>query len=224
MIHEGEKLKEFMSYKGISAIDLAQLLDVRRSTIYAYQRTKSFHEETRSALRDAIGFDVSNYSSQDAALRDSKTSIRTKQQTGRYKHTPRNKGVPVYDVELTATAVESMENYTALEPEYYLDIPFFRDCDFAGKVVGDSMYPKYRHGSIIVCKRITAWQKFFEAGRAYLVITRTDNFRAVKYLQEDDTDNDYLWLLSHNAESFPPQRIPKDEILELYLVKGQIDQ
>jgi transcriptional regulator with XRE-family HTH domain len=212
-MHQGNKLRKYLKSSDLSITDFCKKIGRSRTQVYKYFQTEHFEDETLTLINDVLGEEWMSV-----------TVDKTIKGTGRYKHTPRNKGVPVYDVELTASAVESMENYTALEPEYYLDIPFFRDCDFAGKVVGDSMYPKYRHGSIIVCKRITAWQKFFEAGRAYLVITRTDNFRTVKYLQEDDTDNDYLWLLSHNAESFPPQRIPKDEILELYLVKGQIDQ
>lgn len=218
LMKDGEVLHNYLNHKRLSKTEFAKKLDIHRNTLYAYFETDTFRGNVLDSILALTGHD---------SLEEMKAEFLPVQATSnpatRYKGNPEQLGVPVYNVDITATAAENMDNFRALEPEYYLNIPFFLDCDFAGRVVGDSMFPRYRHGAIIVCKKITG-RRFIEYGLPYLIITKTDNFRTLKYLKEDPKDKDHLWLVSHNSETFPPQQIPKDEILELYLVKGQIDQ
>lgn len=134
----------------------------------------------------------------------------------------RAKQIPFYNTEVFATPSPGMDVIQAMQPEFYIPIPYFRDCDFAVRVSGDSMYPKYRHGDIIICKEIKERQ-FILGGEVYFVVTRTSGYRCLKYLHYNPEDENTMVMVSHNDKAGPPQPILKEDILYLYLVRGRIE-
>lgn len=99
-------------------------------------------------------------------------------------------------------------------------LPDFTDCTDAIRLVGDSMYPRYKSGQILVFKE---WcESFVEFGQVYLIITRT-GYRMVKYLQPS-TESGKLICVSENKEQFPPFSIEIESIYRLYLIKGSVEQ
>lgn len=75
------------------------------------------------------------------------------------------------------------------------------------------------NGDWIVIKKITNRQ-FITYGEPYLVITKSDNLKTVKFVKESIDDADCITLVPYNIEQFEPQDIPKDEVLELYSIVG----
>lgn len=99
-------------------------------------------------------------------------------------------------------------------------LPNFTDCTDAIPLIGDSMYPRYKSGQIIVVK---PWvESFIEYGQIYLIVTRS-NYCTIKYLRPC-SDRSKITCCSENAECYPPFEIPLDEISNLYIVKGAIEQ
>lgn len=95
--------------------------------------------------------------------------------------------------------------------------PTFHDCTDAVNIYGDSMYPIYKNGEIIVLKE---WREsFIDYGYCYLIITRNGN-RMVKYLRRSDDDSKVL-CMSENPK-YDPFEILKEDILRLYIVKGSL--
>lgn len=123
------------------------------------------------------------------------------------------------DVDATGGGVELFDDTT--DGNYSeMVIPDFSDCTDAMRLVGDSMYPRYKAGQILVFKE---WQEsFIEYGQAYLVITRT-GYRMLKYLQPAP-DKSMVTCVSENAEKFPPFEIEIESIHKLYIVKGSVEQ
>lgn len=180
---------------------------------------------TQSQMADKLGITQASYS----RIESGKTSISFDVEEALKKEfdveidindIPK-RSVPFYNIDVYGTAAPIMEDIKALEPEYFITIPFFKGCDFAVRMKGKSMYPLYRPGDVMVCKRITNKQ-FIVYGEAYLIITKSDNLRTVKFLQEDLNDNTCLIMAPYNREQFNPQSLPKNEILELFEVKGTI--
>lgn len=99
-------------------------------------------------------------------------------------------------------------------------LPNFNDCTDAIPLVGDSMYPRYKSGQIIIIKPWT--ETFIEYGQIYLIVTRT-NYCTVKYIHpcKDDAK---ITCCSENTELYPPFEIERESIHKLYIVKGAVEQ
>lgn len=123
------------------------------------------------------------------------------------------------NIEATGSGIMSFDD--ALDGRYSeMVLPDFSDCTDAMRLVGDSMYPRYKSGQILIFKE---WQEaFIEYGQAYLVITRT-GYRMLKYLQPAP-EKSMVTCVSENAEKFPPFEIEIESIHKLYLVKGSVEQ
>ena len=123
------------------------------------------------------------------------------------------------EIEATGSGIMSFDD--TLKSGYTeMILPNFNDCTDAMRLVGDSMYPRYKAGQIIVFKEWT--ESFVEFGQTYLIITR-NGYRMVKYLMPADKPSE-LKCVSENEKEFPPFNIEVNDIYKLYLIKGTIDQ
>jgi SOS-response transcriptional repressor LexA len=126
--------------------------------------------------------------------------------------------IPYYDAYLTAGMIKKYGD-SVVNPAYFITIPYFVDCTLAIRVSGDSMYPRYRSGDIVVCKHIQD-KNLIMHGEPYVVIT--PDYCVVKYLNPHPSDNNKVVLKSENPK-FAPSTVSKKEILQLYIIKGKIE-
>lgn len=131
---------------------------------------------------------------------------------------PNTKGhkVPFYDIDVSAGSIAFFSDNLE-EPDYYINMPDFSDCDFIVPVYGYSMKPIINNGDKIACKEIQE-RSFFNYGEVYLVVT--DEQRMVKRLRKAKEEG-YITLSSHN-EDYDDIEIPVNKILKLFIVKGII--
>lgn len=137
---------------------------------------------------------------------------------GSAERQPRSRHLIRYwpDVDATAGGVELFDD-TLTARHIDLDIPEFRDCTDAVNLYGDSMFPLYKSGQIILLKE---WcENYIDFGNVYFVVTRNGN-RMVKYLRKG-SDDAHVLCVSENKD-FDPFEIEKADILRLFLVKGGI--
>lgn len=127
------------------------------------------------------------------------------------------KGLPMYNVEVTASFVESYRDEHVFQPQYYLHDPRFKDCDFGAIVTGDSMHSEIRHGDWIMCKEITD-RRFIVFGDIYYVVA-SNGLETCKYINADPHEANNLLLVPRN-EKISPSPIPKDMIIRLFRVRG----
>lgn len=193
MEHEGKLLKQFLQNQDISVLELANKLGKSRHTIYSYFRTNTLQAAIKRQLKEAIGFEL-----QDGEIVRGKTQL---------------VGVPVFQ-----ETVADMKHYEALEPTHFLTIPYFQDCTFACRLDDDSMSPRFKRGSVIVCKEITG--DYVTPGKPYLIITKSDKLLVVRYIMKI---NGRALLRANNHDFYPDHEIQKEEIEKLYLIKGQIE-
>lgn len=120
------------------------------------------------------------------------------------------------DVSATGGCMEFLENPDEHEVKM-ISVPRFADCTDAVNIYGDSMYPVYKSGEIILIK---AWKEsFIDYGCCYLIVTKNGN-RMVKYLRRSDKADKVL-CVSENKQ-FDPFEIDRSDILRLFLVRGSI--
>lgn len=120
------------------------------------------------------------------------------------------------DVSATGGCMEFLENPDEHQVKM-INVPRFKDCTDAVNIYGDSMYPVYKSGEIILIKPWT--ESFIDYGCCYLIVTKNGN-RMVKYLRRSDNVNKVL-CVSENKQ-FDPFEIDRSDILRLFLVRGSI--
>lgn len=122
------------------------------------------------------------------------------------------------DVDATAGGLTMFED-NPMSKCIEMSIPEFGDCTDAVNLYGDSMFPLFKSGQIIILKE---WvESFIDFGNVYLVITKSGN-RMVKYLRKG-SDAAHVTCVSENP-AFDPFEILIDDILKLYIVKGSISK
>lgn len=126
------------------------------------------------------------------------------------------RGLPMYNVPITASFIESFRDETDVEPQYYLYDPRFKDCDFGAIITGDSMHSEIRHGDFVACKEIVD-SRFIVFGDIYYIVS-TNGLETCKYINAGK-DDDHLCLQAKN-EKISPMQIPKEMVLKLYKVRG----
>ena len=100
--------------------------------------------------------------------------------------------IPLYDLAATAGSSikfwESEENILDLIPRKF----GMRDCDIALHIYGDSMYPIYRAGDVVLLKEI--WKRdLINYGQVYVIITEEHRF--VKYVMRTKSRaRIYAWI------------------------------
>lgn len=128
-------------------------------------------------------------------------------------------GVPMYNVPVTASFVQTYRDTGAMHPQYYLHDPRFKDCSFGAIITGDSMYSEIRHGDFVVCQEIID-KDFVVFGDIYYVVS-TNGLETCKYLNADPNNPDNYMLVPRN-DSISPSPIPKKMIQRLFKVRGVV--
>ncbi|MBB2151838.1 helix-turn-helix transcriptional regulator [Pedobacter gandavensis] len=138
------------------------------------------------------------------------------------EHLPQlEEGVPYFNVNLTEITVGEL-NVFQEPPEYYVNYRPFNDCDAYLPVYGDSMYPKFTNGEIIIVKEIKN-REIIQWGEAYLVITDeiSNNITTVKLLFEHQ-DPERILLRSLNPDYIGDTVLERKAIKRIFLVKGKV--
>lgn len=132
-----------------------------------------------------------------------------------------NLGVPFFNVNLSEISFEETNLFTE-PPEYYVNFRPFNDCDAYLPIYGDSMYPKYASGEVIVIREILNFD-IIQWGEAYLVVAdkRANNMTTVKLLFEHP-DSTKIILRSSNPNFRGDTILQKDFIKKMFIVKGKI--
>lgn len=220
IVKQGVILKEYLKKNKINISAVARSLEVSGPTVYSYFKSESLKPSTLAKILDAAGLDQDGFEEFQEELNDKPVSMVVSE---RAKEIVMDSKKPYYDIEIFATpGKELIEQIGKVEPEFYISVPHFSDIDFYIRVTGDSMYPKYRHGDIIAVKKMES-SAFFAWYEPYVVITRTNRMRLLKYLHPHPEDDSQLLLVSYDKNKFPPQPIAREEIEELYQVKGKIE-
>lgn len=130
-----------------------------------------------------------------------------------------NKGTRYFDNYASAGIVSGITDGRT-RPDAVILVPGLDDCNFAINVYGDSMYPKYCAGEIVMCKEVIIDPEltYVRFGEAYVVVL--DDGTVLKYVQPGK-DDAYLLFESENSH-FKPYQVHKSRVKQMFLVKGVI--
>lgn len=215
---DSKKLKALIKYlvfsdKIVNQADFAQQLGYERSTISGMVSGKKPVSESFANKVCEI-FDVSiewMRTGDGQMFKSGETVSATNQEKGMIRYWA--------DVQATGSGITQFEDCDSCR---YIDlsIPEFRDCTDAINLYGESMEPRYRSGQIIILKK---WaESYIDYGNVYLIITKGGH-RMLKVLKSVPENSNQVLCVSYNP-AHSPFSIEKEEITNLYLVKGAIEK
>lgn len=98
----------------------------------------------------------------------------------------------------------------------YCSIPGLKEGDWAVRVSGNGMYPKYSNGDLLFCR--TVKESFIQWGKVYVIMTKTGLL--VRKLKPSSKEN--CIMAETFSEDYPPFDIPKEEITDLAIVVASV--
>jgi phage repressor protein C with HTH and peptisase S24 domain len=131
------------------------------------------------------------------------------------------KGIMVYESAPVQAGIRTVYHDEHAVPDYVLNIPQFKDCNYGTRASGDSMYPEIRNGDLIVCKELPLDARII-FGDIYVVHTK-DGIETIKYIQQfvDGPEEDpWVLLVPHNKAAGMGTPIPRKEIVKLFKVRA----
>lgn len=127
-------------------------------------------------------------------------------------------GIPILPFDAIAGGLT--ENITQEYAEMLPTPPLTNgQADFAIRVDGDSMYPRYHSGDILFVRKITD-PSFFQWGKVYVLATTQGCI--VKRLYPDKQGDEYITCHSENTDKYPDYSIRRDDITGVGLVVGHL--
>lgn len=133
-----------------------------------------------------------------------------------------SKDIPVYDIQSTAGIIDLFGDNINQKPVNYISIARVSDCDGALYVVGESMFPIFKSGDIVVFKKINNPANNIIWGEMYLVYVNNDGneFFLTRFLNKSDKES-YVQFVSQNPQHQTVE-FPLSSIKALALVKASI--
>lgn len=198
--HSRFEIEDLMNEFNLTISDLAEILktDLSIASLIAHGKRK-INKKQAELLNDKLGINIEIY-----------------------REIKRN-DVPVYsDAKVYGGFEDAITDVITLKPSTIVNIPFFRGCDGAVQVTGNSMKGLINNGDFVGVKRLYDWNEIIY-GEPHLIITKIDKEPTVKFLKRHETNDDLFWLVPYNIEQFEPQEIAKANISHIYRVKGRLN-
>lgn len=132
---------------------------------------------------------------------------------------PVNRGVPVYDIDVTAGFGPLERIFTADRITGYIDLPQLTNAseERIVRVSGNSMEPMIANGSYVAIRQVQSDTIFW--GQAYVVIL--EDYRMVKIIRKH-RDSSMVILHSENP-NYDDLEIKRSDIIGMYLVDAVIN-
>lgn len=242
---DGLALYEAVRNSGMKIDDFLLKVDVVKQTLYNHYKEKELDSVTKTMYAKALSRTVEDIFSDKPTPEDLQATwgkkkgevialgkkVPTRLTAEDHKDAfPNWEGVPVYNVEVSASFVDRYsDEQNKWEPLYYLRDPQFRECDFAARIAGDSMHSEIRHGDYIICQEVQD-RNIIIYGEIYYVVT-SNGLETCKYVNampiynEDKSDKRKMYdydrvLLVPKNDNISPTPLHKNDIIRLYKVKG----
>jgi len=209
------RLKETREKKRLTQEELANKIGVFPSYIAALETRKGYGVKTAEKLAKALETTIDWLLDGEELV----TNFHDLDNVRTLTHGKR-KGVPYYNIDMTAEITSSFNDIT-VEPEYYVDIKPVNDCTAYVNIVGDSMLPLYTSGDTVGVKQVFNFN-IIQWGEAYLIVTNesANNLKTVKNIFPYRDDDSKIILRSANPDFYGDTPINKSSILSLYIVKA----
>lgn len=214
------RLKDTMKERKMNIAKLSKVLNINSDRMYAWYRDDTQpkaddRQKLEKWIKEGIG--------ENFNFRESMNDYKLNKE--------RKKTIPFYDAEATAGIMET-EMTPISAPSGTIDIgDLLHDSQAAIRIYGNSMLPNYPPGCVVGLTKCRAM--FIEPGEVYVIETRDRRLLKRLFYKDDASNSDKFLCYSDNIMKFdggsrngklayPPFEIPKDEVVNLFVVTGVI--
>lgn len=197
---EGDEIRRKRKASKLSAQGLADLLNVEKHNVYKWEKGhKPNDPEEYLRLESWLSGKVEN------VPRGTKPPPKLKL------------GIPIYEGSIVKMDNKmELHEYELEGPDFFIQIPQYRDCDLGARASGDKMYPEIRNGDLLICKRVHDHDTVM-FGDIYLLVLK-GGLQTVNYIHPGESDE--YFLLKNRNESAPPTPMLKSKVAMIYKVRG----
>ena len=204
-----ENLKQFLTTRGIAQADVADSLGVSKQYVNGICNG-------RNVIGKVVAEKLEKYYGLSSAyLLTGKGSIAIDEDRYEETHISETEGVPYYNVDFTL-GFDLLENDQTTQPDYYVNFAPYNRCTCWINARGDSMSPTISSGDIVALQRIEDF-RYLISGEIYAVVTK-NGLRTIKRVNDMGQE---IKLIPDNKD-YAEQMIPKEELLAVFLVKGNV--
>lgn len=219
----GPRLKHFIQNEGLEQKKVAERMGCAPSYINALcTGKKPIGKRTAARLQEIFGVSAAWLLTGDGAMYalmgdHTPTAAEQTEPLPVTQHQPSATARPYFDVDFTAS-FDYLDNDQTVNPEFFIDFPPYRSCDYYCSVHGNSMEPTISSGDIVAIKRIEDFSYLIN-GKIYAIVT-SNGLRTIKRIR----DNGDTFALVPDNPAVGEQLIPKSFVTHVYLVMGSIKQ
>ena len=200
--------EEFLLRNNLKQSQAAEMLGISKQSVSLMcSGTQKVSGKTLDKLREMTDFDLSMLPDPGAP------KVPSKHGNGRVK------SIKILPQSAAAGYLNNNNSMDVIQSNDFIQFVDFvdRNADFAVRVDGDSMYPRYNSGDILAC-RILHDKNFFQWGKVYVL--NTSQGCIVKKLLPCPGDNESVVCHSENCENYPDYVVSKSDILGIAIVVG----
>ncbi|MFK7970947.1 MAG: XRE family transcriptional regulator [Bacteroidia bacterium] len=229
----GINLKFLRRRKSLTQQELADALEIRRSSIGAYEECRATPKyETLQRMSDFFGVSIDLMVKEDIATLDPGDLIDNREQRLLDLEGKKLRVLQVsvdsderamIDFVQEKAAAGYLNGYADPEyieelPKFRIDIPAMRNGTFrAFEIKGDSMLP-LKSGTVILGEYIQNWRRDIKNGETYILVTKDDGIVYKRVFNQIEGEGGELLLHSDNT-THQPYTINVEDIREVWKAK-----
>lgn len=209
----GKNIRYIRETKGLSQMELAEMLDSRYNNISNWENGKNKpHIDIIVKLSEIFQLDLNSLVTKD--LREGYSNSSSIEEPPASYGNATNILVPISAQAGYLNEWPQIQKQSDFE---YVDVP---GVDFEARtfeVEGDSMAPYIYSGEYVVCKKVEKEDRILE-GSIYVIVSTTTGI-TIKFIKKE---NDLLALIPANTSLFSKNTIPLSEVKEIWRVMYKI--
>jgi len=196
------RLKSVKDFK--TDLELATFLGVKQNTLSSWKSRGSVDYDLIISKCDTLDLNW--------LIRGDSDSLPGIKKLPRYKGKLVSVGVPYFENQ-PVSAGDFFTFFDKETPTAFIDLPQIRDCLAILPVYGNSMKGIVEPGDLIAIKEVNGRTEF-NPDSPHLIIT--EEYRMIKYLEVDKSDDSIIWARSTNHEKI---KLSVENIKKIYAIK-----
>ncbi len=227
----GLNLKYLRKMKGLTQQELANHLDIRRSSIGAYEECRATPRyDTLERISDFFNVSIDLLVKQDLSQY---TEDQLRDEKSRRGLDPEGKRLRILPITIDKDGNENVEYVPQkasagylngyADPEYIEDLPKFQlpmlghGTFRAFEIKGDSMLP-LKSGTIVIGEYVENWQDI-KNGQTYIVVSETEGVVYKRVYAQPDGDGGITLTLRSDNQAYSPYSVSLEDVREVWKAK-----
>lgn len=129
--------------------------------------------------------------------------------------------IPVYNMDVVGGFSANSEEDCASYINNYVPFLNARKYDIAMPISGNSMYPTYPAGAVVLLREVQNWREYLEYGQVYVLVLNDGRriLKEVRRPEDMEMRKSHFLCVSHNPQ-YDPAELQISMVQSMYIVKA----